>query len=259
VSYLRIRDVSVQFPIYQGSSRSLKKSLLSASAGGQIARDARDRFTVNALKKISLEIEHGQRVALVGANGSGKTTLLKVFAGVYEPTSGVIEVEGSVSALLDPNAGFNPDATGRENIVMRGMFMGMRPREIERHLVDIAEFTGLGDYLEMPSRTYSAGMTIRLAFATSTCVRPDILLMDEWLAAGDAQFMAAAQKRMADFVQDSSILVLASHSMPLLKEWCDIGVLLERGEVKMIDDVDRVIEAYEQKVADQARVLQDDR
>ena len=157
MSFMRLKNVNVQFPIYQGSSRSLKKSLLASSAGGKIARDARERFTVNALTDVTISIEHGERVALVGANGSGKTTLLKVLAGVYEPTDGNLSIEGRVSALLDVSAGFNPEATGRENIIMRGMHMGLRPKQIAQHVDEIAEFTGLGAYLDVPSRTYSAG------------------------------------------------------------------------------------------------------
>ena len=133
------------------------------------------------------------------ARRAGKTTLLKVLAGVYEPTSGSIETSGAVRSLLDVNVGFNLDATGYENIILRGMFMNMRPEVMKGHVEQIADFTELGPYLDMPVRTYSAGMTIRLSFAIATCVAPEILVMDEWLAAGDASFLEKAKRRMEEF------------------------------------------------------------
>src|SRR5713226_2801596 len=203
MSFLRLRDLTVEFPIYQGSSRSLKKALLATSTQGNLARDAFDRINVRALNALTLDIENGDRVGVVGPNGAGKTTLLKVLAGIYEPTHGRLLSSGRVWAILDASVGLNPDATGRENIILRGMYMGIHPREMRAHADEVAEFTELGHYLEMPVRTYSAGMMVRLAFAISTCIAPQILVMDEWLAAGDARFLAKAQQRMADFVRGS--------------------------------------------------------
>src|ERR1700722_2817634 len=188
-SYLHARALSVDFPLYQGSSRSLKKSLFATTLQGNIARDALDRITVRALDELNFDFEEGDRVALIGANGAGKTTLLKVLAGIYEPTRGRLIASGGVSALLDASVGLNTDATGRENIILRGMYMGIHPREMRDRVEDVATFTELGNYLDMPVRTYSAGMNIRLAFAISTCIPPQILLMDEWLSAGDARFL----------------------------------------------------------------------
>jgi ABC-type polysaccharide/polyol phosphate transport system ATPase subunit len=244
MSFLRLRDVSVEFPIYQASSRSLKKLLLASSTRGNLGRDAKDRINVRALSKISFEVGEGERFALIGLNGAGKTTLLKVLAGVYEPTSGRFTSSGRVSSLLDMNVGFNFDATGRENIVLRGMYMGIHPREMRERAAEVAEFTELGDYLDMPVRTYSAGMMIRLAFAASTCIPPDILIMDEWLTAGDAQFLEKAEHRVASFVRTSSILVLASHSLELVQQWCNRGILLHQGRAVMIGPVEEVIAAY---------------
>jgi ABC-2 type transport system ATP-binding protein/lipopolysaccharide transport system ATP-binding protein len=244
VSFLRLRDVSVEFPIYQGSSRSLKKALLASSTRGNLGRDAADRINVRALSSVSLEIAEGDRLALLGLNGAGKTTLLKVLAGVYEPTRGKFLSSGRVSSLLDIQVGLNGDATGRENIILRGMYMGIHPRDMRAQTAAVAEFTELGDYLDMPVRTYSAGMMIRLAFAISTCVPPDILLMDEWISAGDAHFLAKAQHRVAEFVRASSILVLASHSLELVERWCNRGILLHQGRVLAIGPVAEIVAAF---------------
>jgi ABC-2 type transport system ATP-binding protein/lipopolysaccharide transport system ATP-binding protein len=240
-----LRSVSVEFPIYSGGSRSLKKLLLNTTTQGNIARDARDRITVQALTGIDIEINHGDRLALIGANGAGKSTLLKVLAGIYAPTRGQVQGSGRVSALLTASVGLNPDATGRENIINRGMYMDVHPREMRARIEEIAEFSELGYYMDMPVRTYSSGMMIRLCFAVATSLQPEILLMDEWLAAGDAAFLAKARKRMEEFVSGTSILVLASHSMPLLREWCNRAVFLERGRIAAAGTVAEVEAAYE--------------
>jgi ABC-2 type transport system ATP-binding protein/lipopolysaccharide transport system ATP-binding protein len=191
-----------------------------------------------------LDIEDGDRLGLIGPNGAGKTTLLRVLAGIYHPTRGEVYSSGKVSALLDVSVGLNPEATGRENIILRGMYMDIHPREMRARVDEIAEFTELGPYLDMPTRTYSAGMMVRLGFAVSTCVPPEILLMDEWLSAGDASFLDKAQRRMESFVGSSSILVLASHSMELLRKWCNRGILLQHGRIVAHGRIDDVIAAY---------------
>ena len=248
MAHIRLQDLGLEFAIYHGSSRSLKKALVAKSTQGNLARDALDRVNVQALTGVNLDIKDGDRFALIGPNGAGKTTLLKVLAGIFEPTHGNISIEGRVSALLDPQVGLNADATGYENIIIRGMYMDIHPREMRRHVEDVAEFTELGHYLDMPVRTYSAGMMIRLAFAISTCVAPDILLMDEWLSAGDAHFLAKARKRMEGFVRASSILVLASHSLPLVEEWCNRGIFVLHGKIMAAGDIGEVIAAYEAEI-----------
>jgi len=248
LAFLRLRDLSVEFSIYQGSSRSLKKALLATSTQGNLARDALDRINVRALNGLNLDIENGDRLALIGPNGAGKSTLLKVLAGIYEPTQGRVMASGKVSAILDASVGLNPDATGRENIILRGMYMDIHPREMRAHADEVAEFTDLGHYLDMPVRTYSAGMMIRLAFAITTCIPPEILVMDEWLTAGDAHFLGKAQQRMAEFVRGSSILVLASHSMELLEQWCNRGIFLDQGRVVAMGGIKDVIAAYKRHI-----------
>jgi ABC-2 type transport system ATP-binding protein/lipopolysaccharide transport system ATP-binding protein len=251
MALLRLRHLTVEFPIYQGY-RSLKKLLLAASLPGNLARDAADRINVRALDDVSLDIGDGDRVALIGVNGAGKTTLLKVLAGIYEPTRGRLHVSGSIASLLEVTVGLNPDATGRENIVLRGMYMNVHPREMRRRIDEIADFTELGPYLDMPVRTYSAGMSVRLAFAVSTSIPREILLMDEWISAGDNRFLERARARMSGLVGSSNILVLASHSMALLRQWCNRGVFLQQGRILLDGDLEEAIAAYQASTASPA-------
>jgi ABC-type polysaccharide/polyol phosphate transport system ATPase subunit len=230
--------------MYQGSSQSLKKILIATTTQGNLARDATDRINVRALNDVTLDIEDGDRVGLIGANGAGKTTLLRVLAGIYFPTRGQVYSSGKISAVLDVSLGLNPEATGRENIILRGMYMDIHPREMRSRIEEIADFTELGPYLDMPARTYSAGMMVRLGFAVSTCIPPEILLMDEWLSAGDARFLDKAQRRMEQFVGSSSILVLASHSADLLRKWCNRGIFVREGRIAAHGEINDVIATY---------------
>jgi len=223
----------------------LKKTLLHMAGARSLTRD-HNRIVVQALADISLYIDHGERVGLVGHNGAGKTTLLRVLAGVYEPSAGRIAVDGKVSTLLDASLGLNPEATGYENILLRGLYMGLHPREIRTLAPAIADFTELGDFLHMPVRTYSAGMMIRLGFAVATATKPEILLMDEWLLAGDAQFLDKARQRIDTFVSQSQILVLASHSLEVIRKWCRKVVWLEGGRVILAGNAEPVLSRYVQ-------------
>jgi ABC-2 type transport system ATP-binding protein/lipopolysaccharide transport system ATP-binding protein len=251
MAFLRLRDIWVEFPIYQGSARSLKKALLAQATKGNLMQHGVHRVSVVALRKLNLNVKEGDRLAVIGANGAGKSTLLKVLAGIYQPTRGQRNSLGKVTALLTSSAGLSPEATGRENIILRGMFMGIHPREMEAKITEIADFTELGLYLDLPIRTYSAGMVVRLSFAASTAIAPEILLMDEWLSAGDASFFNKAQKRLEHFIGRSSILVLASHSISLLQEWCNRAILLHHGELMASGSVKEVAEVY------QAMILRD--
>ncbi len=242
---LTLDRVTVSFPVYLGGSRSLKKRLLSRGSAGRIARDAHDRIIVDALHEVSLALEVGDRLALIGANGAGKTTLLRVMAGIYEPVGGAVTARGRISPMFDIGLGIDSDLSGYDNIRIRGLLLGLSSREIEERLPDIAEFTELGDYLEMPVRTYSSGMMMRLTFAVATCFEPEILLMDEWILAGDAHFMAKAEARVDAFVQKASVLVLASHNLEICRKWCNKGLWLRRGQVQAFGAVDQVIESYQ--------------
>jgi ABC-type polysaccharide/polyol phosphate transport system ATPase subunit len=242
---LTLDHVSVSFPVYYGGSRSLKKSLLSRGSAGRIARDVNARIVIDALRDVSVSLENGDRLALIGANGAGKTTLLRVMAGIYEPMVGTVSVRGRISPMFDIGLGIDSDLCGYDNICLRGMLLGLSSREIEALLPGIAEFTELGDYLEMPVRTYSSGMMLRLTFAVATCFEPEILLMDEWILAGDAHFMARAQARVDSFVQKASVLVLASHNLDVCRKWCNKALWLERGNAQAFGTVADVIDTYQ--------------
>ena len=248
---INLLNVSVEFPIYQAGARSLKKLLIAGSTRGNLARDAHDRVMVRALNDISLSIENGERVGLIGANGAGKTTLLKVLAGIYKPTFGRVHITGRTTALISSSVGLNHDATGRENIVLRGLYMDIPPRQMRERIDDVIEFTELGTYIDMPVRTYSAGMMVRLAFAVSTCIRPEILILDEWLTAGDAHFLEKAQRRMQEFVTQSSILLLASHQFELVGQWCTRAIYLKDGAIEAMGPVDEVIARCKEQLSNQ--------
>ena len=243
-SRLSLDHVSVSFPIYQGGSRSLKKSLIFRGSGGQLANDANQRIVVEALRDVSLHFAPGDRVALIGSNGAGKTTLLRVMAGIYEPASGVVEVAGRISPMFDIGLGIDTELSGYDNIKMRGLILGLSTSDIKEMIPEIAEFTELGDYLELPIRTYSSGMLTRLTFAIATCFSPEILLMDEWILAGDTAFMMKAEARIKSFVSKASILVLASHSVSVCKLWCNKAVWMEKGQVKAVGEINEIIAAY---------------
>jgi ABC-type polysaccharide/polyol phosphate transport system ATPase subunit len=236
--------VAVSFPVYQGGSRSLKKRVLFRGSAGRIGRDANQRIIVEALRDVSLSLRTGDRLALVGSNGAGKTTLLRVIAGIYEPVHGAVVTHGRISPMFDVNLGIDPELSGFDNIRTRALLLGLPPRAIERHIPEIAEFTELGDYLEMPVRTYSSGMMLRLGFAVATCFEPEILLMDEWLLAGDAHFMAKAQLRIQGFVERASVLVLASHNLDLCSRWCTKALWLEQGQVRALGPIKEVLGEY---------------
>jgi lipopolysaccharide transport system ATP-binding protein len=237
MAHVTVRDVLVDFPIYGAHSRSFKKALFRAATGGLIARDTSDRVVVRALNGVSFELADGDRVGLVGHNGSGKSTLLRVLAGAYEPVRGSVDVQGRVASMLNIQLGMDAEATGYENIFLRGIVMGFRPRDIRPLVEEIIEFSELGDYIHMPMRTYSSGMAMRLAFAVSTCVSAEILLMDEWLSVGDADFSEKARKRLNSVVGQARILVLASHDESLIRTNCNKILRLFHGELTSIEAI----------------------
>jgi ABC-type polysaccharide/polyol phosphate transport system ATPase subunit len=230
-SHVSLRSVDIEFPIYGVHARSIKNHILRASTGGVI-RANNSRVIVNALNNISLDIKSGERVGLIGHNGAGKTTLLRVLAGVYEPVRGAIKRVGRTSSLFDLSYGFDPNSTGLENILIRGMYLGLDRSTILKLRDGIAEFSELGGYIHIPVNTYSAGMLMRLAFAISTSVSPDILLMDEWLAVGDANFQKKAEQRLLDLIGGSGILVIATHSLGVMERVCDRLIWLDSGNIR---------------------------
>jgi ABC-type polysaccharide/polyol phosphate transport system ATPase subunit len=242
--FIHLDGVCVEFPVYNAHGRSLKRALVHMTTGGHLGLDRNDRVVVRALEDINLQIEHGDRLALIGHNGAGKTTMLRVLAGVYEPTRGQITSNGRIAALSDIMLGIDMESTGHENISIRGRLLGLSQKEVEKRRDEIAEFSELGDYLNMPVRTYSSGMVLRLAFAVSTCVVPDILLLDEWIGAGDATFLGKAQERLNNLVGETGILVLATHSVALAQRVCNRAIWMEHGTIRASGPIDEVISAY---------------
>jgi len=243
---IKLQNVSVDFPVYNNRGRSIKNKALQSVVGGGITRN-NGVTTVKALDSISLDIQPGDRYALLGHNGAGKSTLLRVLAGIYKPTSGNIEINGDVMPMFDPSLGISPEATGWDNIRTRGILLGLSDKEIIELSKEVAEFSGLGDFLDMPVRTYSSGMRMRLAFCVSTAVKPDILLLDESVVVGDSSFLEMANQRLDKLIAESNILVLASHSRQILKKLCTKGILMKSGRVEVFESVEELFKAYDQK------------
>ncbi len=248
MSMIRAEGLHLDYPVVGMGSRSLKNHLLSAATGGLISRG--DGVpVVNALRNVSFQVAEGDRVGIIGHNGAGKSTLLRVLAGIYRPTAGSLKVTGHVVSTLNLALGMEPEATGKENIVTRGLLLGMKRREIEAKLDEIQAFTELGEYLDMPVRIYSSGMVTRLAFATVTAMNADILLMDEVIGTGDASFIDKAERRLKEFMNRSKTLMLASHSDAVIKKFCNKAILLEHGVLIEMGEVDDILALYHKRVA----------
>ncbi|EHH66908.1 ABC transporter ATP-binding protein [Gluconobacter morbifer] len=252
-AHIQVRDLSLSFPVLHGSARSLKKTLLSR-AKATMTRDTGgvggkmhiggDVVVVQALCNLSFDLEGGERVGLVGHNGAGKTTLLRVLAGIYETGDSSLDIKGDTHALIDPKAGMNGELTGRENVQLFACRLGLDREKTEALERDVETFAELDAFFDLPVRLYSSGMSIRLGFALATVPRPRILLMDEWFMAGDQRFQEKARQRLEGMVDAAEILVITSHSLPILREWCTRILWLEGGELRMDGPTDVVLDAY---------------
>jgi lipopolysaccharide transport system ATP-binding protein len=227
---IKAENLTIYYPIFGSSSRSIKKTIVRAATGGKIANDAHG-ISICAIDNISFSVAEGERIGLVGHNGAGKSTLLRALAGVYAPASGSLMVNGRIASLLDISLGMDEEFTGYENIFMRCVLMGIAKAEIYKHQEEIIEFSELGEYIKMPMRTYSTGMSLRLAFSICTTFPADIVLMDEWLAVGDADFSKKAEARLLDFIKKSSILVLASHKPEQIEKICTRVLTMDHGQI----------------------------
>jgi ABC-type polysaccharide/polyol phosphate transport system ATPase subunit len=241
---IELENVDVDFPLLSPEHRSLKRLLSAPLASSRFGVDRRQRMVLHALRQVTLSVEHGERVAIIGANGAGKSTLLRVMAGIYPPVSGTVTIEGVVGALLTTGLGMRDDVSGYANIEFCLLLQGMPPDEIAERRDEIASFTELGDYLELHVGAYSSGMRVRLAFAISTAIKPDILIIDEIFGAGDASFMKKAERRMADLIDQSKGLVFASHAIGLAEQFCDQAIWLAGGEIRMRGPIKQVHQDY---------------
>ena len=244
MAHIEFKEVNIAFPIFNAESRSLKNKVLGLSTGGKLGVNAKGVTEIQALDHISFAFEDGARIGLIGHNGSGKSTLLRALSGVYAPQSGSISIKGDVVSLIGISLGINAEFTGRENILIRGSLLGLTRQQIKDCTEEIIAFTELGEFIDMPLRTYSSGMQLRLAFAISTTIEPEILLMDEWLSVGDENFKDKAEERMQQLAAKSSILVIASHSKEQILKVCNRVIWLEHGEIKMDGNPETVCNHY---------------
>jgi ABC-type polysaccharide/polyol phosphate transport system ATPase subunit len=247
-SAISLHKVGVEFPLYDISHRSAKQRLLSIAKGRfSLTTDA--VLSVRALRNVTLKVSRGERVALIGLNGAGKTTLLQIMAGIYKPCSGACVTRGRIASMLNIMLGMSGENTGHENIVLRGTFLGWKEDELKAKVKEIAAFSDLGAFLDVPIRTYSTGMRLRLAFSISTAIAPDILLMDEWIGFGDQSFAGRAEDRMMQLVARAGILVIASHSAALLERVCFRGIVMHQGEIVYDGPIHAALQYYDTEIA----------
>jgi ABC-2 type transport system ATP-binding protein len=243
-----VENISIEFPVSPPSSRSFRHVAVRAASriGGNVSANKGSLQLVRALEDISFTLTDGDRLALIGPNGAGKTTLIRVLAGIYEPTQGVLKVQGRRVPMFDIGLGLDEEASGYENIAVRGLILGLTPQEIDARTQSIADYSELGPYLKLPIRTYSSGMLLRLVFAIAVSIEGDIVLMDEWIAVGDASFRKKTHERLTDITTRSNIVVLASHDQQLLRQTCNLGLHLDGGRVRRFGPIEEVIAGFEQ-------------
>ena len=243
MTLIKLDDVGLKFQVRRAGRISFKDYLLH----GLFRRSKKTSFEVQALENINLTVEERDRLGIIGPNGAGKSTLLKLLAGIYPPTSGRRKVVGRISALFDIALGFETDANGWENIMYRGYLQGETPRSIREKIPAIAEFSELGDFLNMPVRYYSSGMKVRLAFSIATAIAPEILIVDEVLSAGDMAFQTKARERMKSLMSNARAVIVVSHDMTSLELMCDRVLWLDHGKMQSIGPAEEVIKAYTQQ------------
>ena len=242
MAHIEAVDLTIEYPLYHHSTRSLKRRLLG-HASRRLKADHGSHVVVAALRGLTFSIGQGERVALVGPNGAGKSTLLRTLAGIYEPVAGRLRVEGEIGSLIDPAAGMESLATGRENIILRGLYRGDTEAEAKAKADAIIAFADLGEFIDVQVRGYSSGMMVRLSFALATCMMPQVLLMDEWFLAGDAAFMRRAEERLKQLVAGADILLLATHDMRTVRRWCTRVIRIEGGVIVHDGSVEEVLGA----------------
>lgn len=246
IPHINLESVSVRFNSVSPTEQSLKHFVADSLVGGKIFKKNKSScsLTVNALDDINFTISRGEKIGIIGHNGAGKTTLLRVLSGIYHPSEGTANIHGKITSFLNIGLGIHPDVSGFENIKLRGLLCGMSLEEINNSISDIISFSGLGEFIHLPFRTYSSGMQMRLAFAVATAANPEILILDEWLSLGDKDFQVKSLKRMESFAKKSDILILASHSKDILLNNCTRIIWLEGGKVKADGPCGKLLNEY---------------
>lgn len=242
---IKLDKVCVDIPVIGLHSASIRRKLTSHFVGGNVDASENGITTVSALKNITFEIPEPTGVGILGHNGSGKSTLLQVLAGIYTPSKGTVYVNGEITPFFGLNEGIEPDMTGSEAIYNGCLMRGFRHREIPRIIEKVEEFAELGEFMDLPIRTYSAGMNARLLFAIATSIPPDILLIDENIGAGDQRFQEKVKERVNDYMKSARMFFLAAHNPIMLTEWCSVGILLRHGEIVFMGDIAEAIENYD--------------
>lgn len=240
---ITVKNLSISFPLYHENTRSLRK-MAHMFVSGRLKQDEHKKILVQSLRDINFTLNEGDRVGLVGQNGAGKTTLLRTMSGIYEPIAGHIRIKGNISTLLDPTVGMNFNLTGKENIHLKCSINGYSKKQTKDIEDNVADFSELGTYLDLPVRTYSSGMQLRLGFGLATAITPQILMMDEWFLTGDAGFILKATKRIEHIAQNSQILVISTHSAEIIAKWCNRVLWLDQGFLKMDGTPEEVLPVY---------------
>jgi len=247
MTFIKLSNACVTFSVFNTKTRSVRNTLINAIGGKVNSVD--NTIYVKALDNINLEINEGERVGLIGHNGAGKSTMLKLLSGIYEPTEGSMEVKGYTSSLTDITMGMDPENSGYDNIIMRCILMGMTFKHAKEMVKSIIDFSELSEYIDLPTRTYSTGMYMRLAFTIATSIAPDILIMDEMIGAGDAAFIEKAKIRSMELIEQTKIMVISSHDMHIMRDICTRGIWMEKGKIRMDGEINAVIEAYQKHVS----------
>ena len=239
---IKLNNVTLDYPVTGLGSHSLQLELYS-KLGGIFKADNKQNY-VRAISGINLSVASGDRLGILGHNGAGKTTLLRIMSGVYSPTKGQIHIKGQISAMTDFTLGMDPNVSGLDNIYFRLQFMGFNKKDITPMIEEIVDFSGLGEFIHMPARTYSTGMYMRLAFAISTCFKPDILICDEIIGAGDYEFQSKAESRVESLINDSRILILSAHDLSAIQKFCNRVIVMDKGKIIYDGSTDDALRFY---------------
>lgn len=245
---IQVRNLTIDLPIQDLNANSLRRKLFNYTVGGRFLKNKKDEVIIRALEDVSFEVENGERVGIVGHNGAGKTTLLRAVAGVFEPNKGSVIIDGKITALFGAGIGLDIEATGLENITLMGAYLGVEIKPTDPVVEEIINFCELNNYIELPVKTYSTGMLGRLAFAVATSLKPDVLVLDEWLGAGDQFFLKKAQIRVNKFVDEAKVVLIASHSDALIESMASRVVWLERGKVRFFGETAKWKEMYQEEL-----------